>query len=78
MIVVSLLLCRTCCKKQAWIKCSVKGLSRAVEKFGIERYRKNSKKVKLYDTVVDESFPPRPNHKMMLILKTQHLWLFPC
>lgn len=35
----------TCCKKCAWIKCGVRGLSRAVEKFGVERYRKNAKKV---------------------------------
>ena len=36
--------CRTCCKKEA-IKCSVRGVGRPVEKYGVERYKKNSKKV---------------------------------
>lgn len=36
---------RTCCKKQAWIRCRVTGFSRFVEKFGVERYRKNTAKV---------------------------------
>lgn len=36
---------RTCCKKEAWIRCKVMGISRAVEKFGLERYRKNAMKV---------------------------------
>ena len=35
----------TCCSKKVWIKCSVRGLSRAVERFGVERYRKNARKV---------------------------------
>ena len=37
--------CRTCCKKEAWIKCSVRSVGRPVEKYGVERYKKNSKKV---------------------------------
>ena len=36
---------RTCCLKQAWVKCKVRGLSRAVEKFSVDRYRKNAHKV---------------------------------
>ena len=36
---------RTCCKKDAWIKCGVFGISRAVEKFGFERYKRNVGKV---------------------------------
>ena len=36
---------RTCCKRQAWIKCGVAGISRAVEKFGAERFKKNAIKV---------------------------------
>ena len=37
--------CRTCCRKEAWIRCKVMGISRAVEKFGVDRYRKNALKV---------------------------------
>ena len=36
---------RTCCRKEAWIRCKVMGISRAVEKFGVDRYRKNALKV---------------------------------
>ncbi len=36
---------RTCCKKQAWIRCKVTGVSKFVEKFGLDRYKKNASKV---------------------------------
>ena len=36
---------RTKCKKEAWIRCKVRGISLAVEKFGVDRYRKNAEKV---------------------------------
>ncbi len=36
---------RTCCRKEAWIKCGVHGVGRPAEKFGLERYKRNSKKV---------------------------------
>lgn len=38
---------RTCCIKQAWVKCNVFGISKPVEKFGVERYKKNAKKVNI-------------------------------
>jgi len=47
----------TCCRKQAWIKCGVAGLSFAVERFGVERYKKNAKKAELgLEYVVERLF----------------------
>jgi hypothetical protein len=35
----------TCCLKQVWIQCGVYGVSKVVEKLGIERYKSNARKV---------------------------------
>ena len=36
---------RITCKKQSWITSNVFGFSRAVERFGVERYKLNASKV---------------------------------
>ncbi|XP_064389039.1 PRELI domain-containing protein 1, mitochondrial-like [Halichondria panicea] len=47
----------TCCRKQAWIRSGLMGLSRAVEKFGVERYKKNAKKAEAgLVTVIERLF----------------------
>jgi hypothetical protein len=39
------LVIRTTCEKQSWVSSDVYGFARAIEAFGLERYKKNSKKV---------------------------------
>ncbi|KAK2561491.1 PRELI domain-containing protein 1 [Acropora cervicornis] len=53
------------CKKQSWITSNVFGFSRAVERFGVERYKLNaSKALKGLQFVLEKMFvperPPRP------------------
>ena len=48
----------TCCEKQAWIKCGVRGFSRAVEKFGADRYKGNAHKAEMgLEFVINKLFP---------------------
>lgn len=47
----------TSCRKEAWVRCKVRGISRAVERFGVERYRKNAEKAQLgLEFVIEKIF----------------------
>ena len=42
---------RVTCQKQSWVSSSVFGFSRAIERFGIERYKLNTSKVCMYGMI---------------------------
>ncbi|XP_031564390.1 PRELI domain-containing protein 1, mitochondrial-like [Actinia tenebrosa] len=55
----------TTCEKQSWVSSDVYGFARAIEAFGVERYKKNAKKaIKGLEHIMEKLYtperPPRP------------------
>lgn len=68
--------CRTICEKQSWISSDVYGFSRAIEAFGVERYKKNAKKVNLYWSLVPSNYVWNSTNYVLWQYFTTLLWVW--